>query len=972
MAKSAGVITITFTAGTAGFVADVARAKSQVREFGQTTKFNMAESSAAVRALEGNFGNTTRAVSRFLSVTLGMGPVLQAAFPVIGAVLLGKAIYDTGQRLSKFIKDIEQAPERIKGLFREIDGPLKATNDELAVSNARLENEIAKLEGKRQNTLKVALLEAAAAGDKLAESLDKDLKEINRLFEEQQVGFWARLVGQGGTSDITQFFGGETQTGGFRDRIARITEEGQARIDAAAKANDLQAQTAARTKLNADLTKAYGDALAWVNEKLAEAEALQDKRNKQGGPVLVMGGIGSGAQPQPIADQSARLELLRDAARNLREELRFVGLQGENTSLTQRADALKAASENAKLERPFENKLADLRQQLDAVRLKSQSVGAPEGFQILTKAAGEAGKAIEEVDKALKAAHAQPLTPAQESALGSLVLQRAGLEYETERQNKLRETTQRLEAQIHAQEDLTAAIGKSFEATRRVAIETQLIRDSNVGFNNYNDPTWMKAHADEVSRLRSLYGREFDAQHGAQTTQATSALTQQVELERSLAQVQSLGAEAIARLTLAYKLRELVAKGATQEQIRAEIQLFEATRQTSAASDLSQLRERAQETSRLAAAQLQGAEAVRKAALENKYAQLAREGKSPDVINQERVNDVLERQKELSAEALRTGQAYQNQLETIDLQIAALKKAASEQGDSLAIELSLRDLEKERLKTLAEQARAMGGIKDGIRSVFLEMAADAQTAAQVVADSLKSAIDQANDALAKLATGQKVDFGRVLQQQGEALVKQGLKSGEAALAKVLFPDKKPMGPTELKPTGRPGDPVHVWVENGQPEEGGEETGSSVQGAVQGAAGVLGGFLGRVGGFLGPVIAGAFGGKDVTPSVSSTISYDLPGRADGGPVSPGEAYIVGERGPETFVPSQHGTVMSNALAQRTFGGDGGSHAYYTIHVHGGDPADNEIRFRKALQEIHGSAIRTSVQANHDLKRRTPQR
>lgn len=34
---------------------------------------------------------------------------------------------------------------------------------------------------------------------------------------------------------------------------------------------------------------------------------------------------------------------------------------------------------------------------------------------------------------------------------------------------------------------------------------------------------------------------------------------------------------------------------------------------------------------------------------------------------------------------------------------------------------------------------------------------------------------------------------------------------------------------------------------------------------------------------------------------------LPGRATGGPVSPGRAYMVGERGPELFVPTSSGQV-----------------------------------------------------------------
>ena len=37
---------------------------------------------------------------------------------------------------------------------------------------------------------------------------------------------------------------------------------------------------------------------------------------------------------------------------------------------------------------------------------------------------------------------------------------------------------------------------------------------------------------------------------------------------------------------------------------------------------------------------------------------------------------------------------------------------------------------------------------------------------------------------------------------------------------------------------------------------------------------------------------------------------LPGRATGGPVAPGSAYLVGERGPELFVPTSAGRVEAN--------------------------------------------------------------
>ena len=41
----------------------------------------------------------------------------------------------------------------------------------------------------------------------------------------------------------------------------------------------------------------------------------------------------------------------------------------------------------------------------------------------------------------------------------------------------------------------------------------------------------------------------------------------------------------------------------------------------------------------------------------------------------------------------------------------------------------------------------------------------------------------------------------------------------------------------------------------------------------------------------------------------------PGRATGGPVSPGRAYVVGERGPELFVPTASGAIATGSAAQR---------------------------------------------------------
>jgi hypothetical protein len=77
-------------------------------------------------------------------------------------------------------------------------------------------------------------------------------------------------------------------------------------------------------------------------------------------------------------------------------------------------------------------------------------------------------------------------------------------------------------------------------------------------------------------------------------------------------------------------------------------------------------------------------------------------------------------------------------------------------------------------------------------------------------------------------------------------------------------------------------------------------------SLGGGSGGSGGLLGSVASILGSVLG-------------------APGRATGGPVSPGRAYRVGERGPELFVPTSSGRI-------ETAGGGGApSHIRLTINV-----------------------------------------
>src|ERR1700693_329709 len=216
MAKKVGLISINLQAGTAQFNANMGAAKASIGSFGGAAKAagagaaarghatvsSMQATSASIRLLEGGMTNNLRAVERFLATTLKLGPVLQAVFPVVGALAFAGLIFKIGQEGCNFFTKMSEGPARVAKAFRELNAPLTATADNLRVTKDLLEIDIAKLEGKRQNNLQLALDEARKTADDLAESLEKDIDKLVELQKKESIGkVKGFFTGQASTSE---------------------------------------------------------------------------------------------------------------------------------------------------------------------------------------------------------------------------------------------------------------------------------------------------------------------------------------------------------------------------------------------------------------------------------------------------------------------------------------------------------------------------------------------------------------------------------------------------------------------------------------------------------------------------------------------------------------------------------------------------------------------------------------------------
>ena len=236
--KSVGKIQIDLVAGTVQFRQAMQEAKNTLDTVGKAAKKTISDNqaaSASIRVLEGGLNNNLRAVETFMTKTLGLGPIMKAAFPLVGLVAFGELIVHTGIEVYNFFKKVEEGPARLTAAFREMNVTLRASFDELALSTEKILNQVAKLQGHPgANNLKVALDEMIVASDKLAESLQKNLDLLHKNLTEQSEGWVvSQFTGHGRTSEIAKrLYGKDSHSGPLGEALPMAQEQGRDALEA--------------------------------------------------------------------------------------------------------------------------------------------------------------------------------------------------------------------------------------------------------------------------------------------------------------------------------------------------------------------------------------------------------------------------------------------------------------------------------------------------------------------------------------------------------------------------------------------------------------------------------------------------------------------------------------------------------------------------------------------------------------------
>src|ERR1700676_4968325 len=143
--KQVGSIHIVTSMNTAKVVTGAEEVRKHTREMAREMKANIREANGSLALLGEEFGvHLPRHVRSFVASLPGAGFLAQL-MPTAAIAGLGLAFVEAGKKAYEFIEKVNEIPHALAEGFEEIGQKAKLAGDELAVTNDKLEEQIAKL-----------------------------------------------------------------------------------------------------------------------------------------------------------------------------------------------------------------------------------------------------------------------------------------------------------------------------------------------------------------------------------------------------------------------------------------------------------------------------------------------------------------------------------------------------------------------------------------------------------------------------------------------------------------------------------------------------------------------------------------------------------------------------------------------------------------------------------------------------------
>lgn len=311
--------------------------------------------------------------------------------------------------------------------------------------------------------------------------------------------------------------------------------------------------------------------------------------------------------------------------------------------------------------------------------------------------------------------------------------------------------------------------------------------------------------------------------------------------------------------------------------------------------------------------------------------------------------------------------SYQDEITKLE----DVRKVLQATGDStLLVDAAIYDANDKLIRQWDAAALKVGTLGDKFRAMLNEVALAGNNLSGKIFEAFGKAIDDVSTQLAKLVVTGKSNFKELFQSLEESIAKAGFQKIIGGVAgfinNKLFggaipglgqkADGSSNSPFYVIPVDKSGGVLGglgggggLWGGSATSDNGGiwDESIPGLGGQGAGAGGLGGIFdglfskiesifsslFGGIFKFFGSIFSGLGGGL-------SSIFSGLGFLANGGPVTPGRAYIVGEKHPEFFVPRQAGDVVPTLQM-------GTQQTQVVIHVHGVKDADS---FRRSESQI----------------------
>lgn len=317
---------------------------------------------AGIGILEGRMMSGNRAAAAFAATTLGLAPILEAAFPVIGLIALGEVIAQIGTKFVKAYDDAQNAGHAIEEAWRGANESLILANDSLTINADKVENEIAKLEHKPQNGLQLALDEAKQSADQLSGSLQKDIDKANELLTKNQVGIFGQLLGKQGTGDVAKLIHDPKTNTGFNDQIEQTKNSYQDTIDdaterGASKENIADIKQAELAKLQTIYEQAEAKLKPILHQYQQDLDMFQESNGGRG------------------KDTSGVVNLVRGYLAQIKEEQIAIGTSFRDDQDKEKLAPLQAAKGPSGPD-PATSQLKVIEEQFTELQAKTQEIHA--------------------------------------------------------------------------------------------------------------------------------------------------------------------------------------------------------------------------------------------------------------------------------------------------------------------------------------------------------------------------------------------------------------------------------------------------------------------------------------------------------------------------------------------------------------------------------------------------------------------